>query len=61
MPSALAQGKSMCYELPVINAISGKPPREPQGSELKRGLENSWRNFNKLFGISQVLSSADCI
>jgi hypothetical protein len=51
----------MCYELPVINAISGKPPREPQGSELKRGLENSWRNFNKLFGISQVLSSADCI
>jgi hypothetical protein len=30
-PAALAQGKSMCYELPVINAISGKPPREPQG------------------------------
>src|SRR4051794_30673960 len=27
----MAQGKSMCYGLPVINAISGKPPREPQG------------------------------
>jgi hypothetical protein len=33
----------------------------PQGSEFKHGLENSLRDFNKLFGISQEPSSADCI
>jgi len=35
-------------------SILGKHhPREPQGSEFKRGLENSLRDFNMLFGISQ--------
>src|ERR1700704_5639098 len=32
MPSALAQAKSMRYELPAINFHLGEtPPREPQG------------------------------
>jgi hypothetical protein len=37
------------------------PNPSPQGSEFKHGLENSLRDFNKLFGISQEPSSADCI
>src|SRR6476661_3184225 len=37
------------------------PNPSPQGSEFKHGLENSFRDFNKLFGISQEPSSADCI
>jgi hypothetical protein len=52
----------MRYEPSGINFHLGEtPPREPQGSEFKHGLENSLRDFNKLFGISQEPSSADCI
>jgi hypothetical protein len=29
------------------------PNTSPKGSEFKRGLENSLRDFNMLFGISQ--------
>ena len=32
------------------------PNPSPQGSEFKHGLENSWCNFHKLFGIGQVPS-----
>ena len=37
------------------------PNPSPQGSEFKHGLESNLLNFNKLFGISRVPSSADCI
>ena len=48
-------------DVPSEITATPTPNSSPQGSEFKRGLENSLCDFNKLIGASQEPSSADCI